>query len=74
MAFWRIFGTRKELLEHFSEGEEEITNERITELALFRMKRTNEMVQKQTEAIKMLLRQHPVDKKVMARLKKEFGL
>lgn len=70
-----FFSTKKDLLNHFFKNQgRPLSNERITELAFFRMAQTNEMVKKQEKAIEALLRKHPVSKRVMARLKKEFGL
>lgn len=70
-----FFDTAKDLLHHFRKSQGKLlTNERITELALFRMMQTNEMVKKQEKAIEALLRKHPVNKQFMAQLKKEFGL
>lgn len=74
MAHWKIFDTKEDLMKIFSVGEEKLSNERLTELAFFRIVRTNEMVQKQEKEIDALLRKHPVNKNVLARLKKEFGL
>lgn len=72
MGFYRIFDNKEDLLRDL--GGEKATNERVAELALFRERRTNDMVKKQKEVINQILSDAPIDEKTMKRAKAKLAL